>query len=43
MEKRCPYCGTKCRKEGNVWICPNHGRVMQEVEKEKEGDRIYIG
>jgi len=39
---RCPYCGTKLRKEGNVWICPNHGRVAQEVE-ETETDRSYIG
>lgn len=44
MKQLCPYCGTPCRKEGDVYICPNCGRVIQEVNKEENGgDKSYIG
>ncbi len=40
----CLYCGTECREENEVYICPNHGRVLQEVEESNEEiDRSYIG
>ena len=38
----CPYCGTECRKEKNIWICPNHGRVTQEVHEDSNPDRSYL-
>jgi len=35
----CPYCGFPCTKEGkDIWICKNHGRVVQEVDKELDED-----
>lgn len=35
----CPYCGLPCKKiEKDIWYCPNHGRVIQEVDKELDED-----
>lgn len=44
MTELCPYCGTPCKKVGEVYLCPNHGRVLIDVDKEekKEGSS-YIG
>lgn len=42
----CPYCGTPCYKNNNLWYCPNHGYVCEEVNIEKKGDSEkseYIG
>ena len=43
MTYYCQYCGTKCRKAKDVYVCPNCGRVAQEVDKEDKEERSYIG
>ena len=39
MNMNCPYCGLPCEKvEKDIWFCKNHGRVLQEVEGEDDGE-----
>ena len=40
MKMNCPYCGLPCTKtKDDIWFCKNHGRVLQEVERELKDDK----
>jgi len=44
MKQFCPYpkCNQPLIKVGDFYICPIHGNVLREVDKEENGDKSYI-
>ena len=40
---RCDICGVKLIKEGNVYLCPNHGIVFEEQEESNNKTPNYVG
>ena len=39
----CPYCNQLLKKVEDYYICPIHGQVLKEVEKEEnDKDKSYI-
>lgn len=44
MNQFCPWCDSPCTKVEDYYICPKHGKVLVEREKEEsEGSPSYIG
>jgi len=42
MKKICPKCGTELLEKAGVFMCPNHGIIIDnKIVSEKEAD--YIG
>lgn len=37
-QQYCPYCNQPMKKVGDVWICPIHGRVLKDIEKEEKSN-----
>ena len=43
IQQFCPLCQQPLKKVGDIYVCPIHGGVLQEVDKEENKDRGYLG
>lgn len=45
IQQFCHLCNQPLKKVGDIYICPIHGKVLREVNKEEseEKDKSYIG
>lgn len=44
MTQFCPYCFQPLKKIGDKFLCPIHGFVFKEVDKEESDEKSsYIG
>ena len=39
MNQYCPYCNQPLKKVEDYYVCPIHGQVLREVEKEESEDK----
>jgi uncharacterized Zn finger protein (UPF0148 family) len=39
IQQFCPYCNQPLKKVGDKWLCPIHGFVLKEEEKEESDNK----